>query len=163
MDPTASAPDRTVKRRLHGRGSGNFPIVRRAAVIALALAATGCGTEEQRENLPRPAPPVTMTAAVQDGVIRVSPRAVGAGRIVLVVANMSDSPQRVTFETDELGGQSGGNRASSPVIPPRGTGRLAINARQGAYSVHVADDSVRPARVVIGPPRESGQDQLLLP
>jgi hypothetical protein len=131
-------------------------------VIVLALAAAGCGSE-QRENLPRPAPPVTMTAAVQDDVIRVSPRAVGAGQIVLVVANMSDRPQRVTIETDELGGRTGGNRASSPAIPPRGTGRVTINARQGRYSVHTADDAVRPARLEIGPPRESGQDQLLLP
>jgi hypothetical protein len=104
-----------------------------------------------------------MTAAVQDDVVRVSPRSIGAGAIVLVVSNQSDRPQKVTFETDELGGKTGGNRASSPTIAPKGTGRLTINAREGTYSVGVDDDAIRAARIDVGPPRESGQDQLLLP
>jgi hypothetical protein len=138
--------------------------VRRVALIALGFAAAGCGgSDEPRRNIPRPAPPVTMTAAVQNDVVRISPRAVGAGQIILVISNQSDSPQQVTFETDELGGTRGGNRASSPTIQPRGTGRLTINAREGVYSVHVDDEAIRAARVVIGPPRESGQNQLLLP
>ena len=129
----------------------------------LVVAAAGCGSEPQRENLERPAPPVIMTAAVQDDVIRVSPRAVGAGQIELVVSNQSDAAQTVTFETDELGGRLGGNRVSSSSIPAGGTGRLKIDARQGVYSVSVKDDAIRAARVRIGPPRESGQNQLLLP
>ena len=60
-----------------------------------------------------------MTAAIQDDVVRVSPRTVGAGQITLVVSNQTDEPQTVTFETDELGGERGGNRASSPQIAPR--------------------------------------------
>jgi hypothetical protein len=136
--------------------------VRQIALIVLVFAA-GCGSTPQRENLERPAPPVVMTAAVQDDVIRVSPRAVGAGQIELVVSNQSDAAQTVTFETDELGGRLGGNRASSSSIPAGGTGRLKIDARQGVYSVSVRDDAIRAARVRIGPPRESGQNQLLLP
>ena len=136
--------------------------MRRIALIALVVAA-GCGSEPQRENLERPAPPVIMTAAVHDDTIRVSPRAVGAGQIELVVSNQSDAAQTVTFETDELGGRLGGNRASSSSIPAGGTGRLKIDARQGVYSVSVEDDAIRAARVRIGPPRESGQNQLLLP
>ena len=137
--------------------------MRRVAVIGLVFAAGCGGSESPRKNLNRPAPPVNMTAAVQDDVVRVSPRTVGAGRIVLVVSNQSDRPQKVTFETDELGGTRGGNRASSPTIAPRGTGRLTIDARQGTYAVRVDDDAIRAARVLIGPPRESGQNQLLLP
>ena len=137
--------------------------MRRVAVIGLVFAAGCGGSESPRKNLNRPAPPVTMTAAVQDDVVRVSPRTVGAGRIVLVVSNQSDRPQKVTFETDELGGTRGGNRASSPTIAPRGTGRLTIDAREGTYAVRVDDDAIRAARIMIGPPRESGQNQLLLP
>jgi hypothetical protein len=136
--------------------------VRRIAVIALVFAA-GCGGQEPRENLDRPAPPVNMTAAVQDDVVRVSPRTVGAGRIVLIISNQSGRPQKVTFETDELGGTQGGTRASSPTIAPRDTGRLTIEAREGTYAVRVDDDAIRAARIEIGPPRESGQDMLLLP
>ena len=141
---------------------GTFRQVRRIAVIALVFAA-GCGSTPQRENQDRPAPLVVMTAAVQDDVIRVSPRTVGAGQIELVVSNQSDAAQRVTFETDELGGRLGGNKASSSKIAAGGTGRLKIEAREGTYAVRVDDDSIRAARVKIGPPRESGQDQLLLP
>lgn len=137
--------------------------MRRAVILAtVTVAAAGCGGEERANEL-RPAPPVTMTAAVQDDVIRVSPRTVGAGQIILIVSNQSDRPQRVTFATDELGGTRGGRTASTPVIPARATGRLTIDAREGQYAVSVRDDAIRAARVFVGPPRESGQDQVLLP
>ncbi len=70
----------------------------------------------------------------------------------------------MTFETDELGGKTAAAAsASSPVIAPSTTGRLTIDAREGTYSVHVADDTIRAARVFVGPPRKSAQDELLLP
>ena len=40
---------------------------------------------------------------------------------------------------------------------------MTIITREGIYSVHTQDDAIRAARVKIGPPRPSGQDQLLLP
>ena len=104
-----------------------------------------------------------MTAAIQDDVLRVSPRATGAGQITLVVSNQTDEPQVVTFETDEVGSERGGNRASSPRIAPSATGRLTIDAREGTYAVHTADEAIRGARIEVGPPRESGQDRVLLP
>ena len=136
--------------------------VRRLALTALLMLA-GCGSSEQRLNVPRPAPPVTMTAAVHDDLVRISPSTVGAGMITFVVANQSGRAQRVTVETDELGGTRGGNTATSPVIPAHSTGRVTIKVREGKYSVHVADDSVRAARLIVGPPRKSGQNRLLLP
>jgi hypothetical protein len=139
----------------------------RTAVIATAAAALGlataCGDTEPRQNLPRPPAPVTLTAAVRDDQILVSPAVTGAGPIVLVVSNQTGKPQRITFETDELGGRVGGNTASTPVIRPRGTGRLSINARSGTYAVHARDRTIRAARVKIGPSRRSSQNQLLLP
>jgi hypothetical protein len=142
---------------------GYFAGVRFAALIVLGLLVTACGSGGERKNRLRPPPPVTMTAAIHDDIVQVSPPAVGAGQIVLIVSNQSGRPQKVTFETDELGGPAGGRRASSPVIPASGVGRLTITARQGVYSVHVGDSSVRAARVRVGPPRRSGQDDLLLP
>jgi len=133
------------------------------AIVTVVTVTAGCGGDEPRTNLPRPAPLVNLTAAVQDDVIRVSPATVGAGQIVLVISNQSDRPQRVTFRTDELGGTQGGRTASSPLIPAKSTGRLTIDAREGRYSVSVADDAIRAARVFVGPPRESGQDRVLLP
>ena len=135
-------------------------VVTAAAAIALA---TACGDTEPRQNLDRPAAPVTITAAVHDDEIQVSPLVTGAGPIVLVVSNQTAKPQKVTFETDELGGPTGGNTASTPVIEPQGTGKLSIDARTGRYAVHVQDRTVRAAHVKIGPPRKSSQNQLLLP
>lgn len=136
--------------------------MRRLALIGVLVAVAGCGGSE-RENELRPPVPVVMTAAIQDDLVRVSPRSVGAGPITLVVANQTDEPQTVSFETDELGGERGGNRASSPRIAPSGTGRLMIDAREGTYAVRVSDDAIKAARIEIGPARESGQDRVLLP
>jgi hypothetical protein len=137
--------------------------VRRLAPILLLAGLAGCGGGEQRQNDLRPAAPVTMTAAIHKDGVQVSPASVGAGTIILVVSNQSGAPQKVTFETDELAGKSGGRKASSPEIAPSATGRLTIEARQGIYSVRVADDGIRSARVSVGPPRKSSQDDLLLP
>ena len=131
--------------------------------VTLVTVAVGCGGDDRRVNVPRPAPLVNLTAAVQDDVIRVSPSSVGAGQIVLIISNQSGQPQRVTFRTDELGGARGGRTASSPMIPAKSTGRLTIDAREGRYSVSVADDAIRAAPVFVGPPRKSGQDRVLLP
>lgn len=137
--------------------------MRRSVLLVAALALAGCGGSEQRENNLRPPVPITLTGAIHSDGLQISPAAVGAGTIVLIVSNQSGEPQKVTFETDEIGGRTAGRKASSPVIAPRATGRLTIEALPGTYSVHVADDSVRAARVNVGPPRESGQDRVLLP
>ena len=78
----------------------------------------GCGGCEQRENELRPPVPVTLTGAIHEDGLQISPATVGAGTIVLVVSNQSGAPQKVTFETDELGGKRAGNTASSPEIAP---------------------------------------------
>jgi hypothetical protein len=137
--------------------------VRRLVLFALPIALVACGGSERRENELRPPVPVTLTAAIHEDRIQLSPASVGAGTVVLILSNQSTAPQTVTFETDELGGTRGGNTASSPEIAPGSTGRLTITTREGTYSVHTADDAIRAAEVKIGPPRESGQDQLLLP
>jgi hypothetical protein len=137
--------------------------VRWLLCVGLGLVAAGCGGSDARTNLPRPAPPVTMTAAVQDDVVRVSPTSVGAGQVTFVVSNQSGRAQRLTVETDELGGTRAGTTATSPPIPAGSTGRVTLKVREGNYSVHVADDAIRAARLKVGPARRSGQDDLLLP
>jgi hypothetical protein len=134
-----------------------------AAAALLATAAAGCGDTEPRTNLPRPPAPVMLTAAIHEDLIQVSPARVGAGPIVLVVSNQTGHPQRVTFETDELGSNRAGRTASTPVIAPQGTGRLTIDARSGRYAVHTRERTIRAARVRVGAPRKSSQNDLLLP
>ena len=134
---------------------------RTVVLLAAGIALAGCGGT--RENHLRPPTPVTLTAAIHEDGIQVSPARVGAGTVVLVVSNQSKAPQTVTFETDELGASTGGTTASSPEIAPASIGRLTLSTRQGTYSVHTKDDAIRAAHVKIGPPRQSSQDDLLLP
>jgi hypothetical protein len=141
------------------------PPVRAPQVLALAVLAAGaaaCG-ERERVNADRPPSPVNLTAAVLRDRVLLSPRTVGAGPIVLIVSNQSRRTQSVTVETQELGGRVAGVRASTGPIAPRGTGTLKVDARTGRYRVRVRDASIRPARLWVGRPRPSAQDQLLQP
>jgi hypothetical protein len=140
---------------------------RRATCCALALTGlvglAACGEEEDHANRDRPASTVSMTAAIIDGRINVSPKEIGAGPVRLIVTNQTDSAQELTFETDEVGGSSGGITQSTEPINPSGTATLEVDVREGDYAISAADDAIRPAAVKVGAPRKSAQDELLLP
>jgi hypothetical protein len=144
------------------------PAVRAARPVALGtlgavgLALAACGGQE-RVNAPRPPAPVTLSAAILRDRVLVSPRAVGAGPLVLVVANQSARRRTLTVETDEIAGTEVGLRASSDPIAPGGTATLELDARRGRYRVGAGDAAIRPARVRVGRRRPSAQDALLLP
>jgi hypothetical protein len=73
------------------------------------------------------------------------------------------TPINVTVETDVLGASSGGIRQSTAPINPQGTATLKLDLRTGRYIVAVADKSIGEARLNVGKPRPSSQDQLLQP
>jgi hypothetical protein len=139
----------------------------RASCCALALTGLAglpaCGEDEDHSNRDRPAASVNLTAAIIDGRINVSPDEIGAGPIRLIVTNQTDSAQELTFETDEVGGSSGGITQSTEPINPSGTATLEVDVREGEYAISAADDAIRPAAVKVGARRPSAQDQLLLP
>ena len=139
------------------------------SVIALVAAAvaTGCGgDDDDYANNPRPASPVNVAAVITDDKVSVSPREVGAGPVVLIVANQSSAAQRVSLETDELGGDQPGIRTpkTSP-INPRGTAELKVDLRKGTYRLMVegSGDALEPVRIEVGEARESAQNDLLQP
>jgi hypothetical protein len=132
-------------------------------MIACVLALAGCGAEDDRESTLRPPVPINVTAAIDGERVRVSPRSFGAGPVVFIISNSSDSRQEVTFETDELGGDQGGIRRSAGPIAPRSTGTLKVDARRGTYTLGTSSGGVRPARVRVSEQRPSSQDELLLP
>ena len=134
--------------------------LRCALAIAAVAALPGCGADEDHVNRERPPAPISVTAAIIDGRIIVSPERFGAGPIRLIVANQSDSEQRVTLEA---AGSGGGVKRTSDPIGPASTGTLAADVREGDYTIHTADDGIRPASVEVGAPRESAQRDLLLP
>jgi hypothetical protein len=134
--------------------------IRCALVVVGALAAAGCGEREEHANRERPPSSINVTAAIADGRIHVSPREVGAGPIRLIVSNQTASEQALTFETG--GGESGLTQTTQP-INPSGTATLEVDVTEGDYEISASDGGVKPAAVIVGAPRESAQNQLLLP
>jgi hypothetical protein len=136
---------------------------RLALALAGLLAVSACGEREEHANRERPAAPINVTAAIIDGRINVSPRRFGAGPLRLFVTNQTSTPQSITFETDELGGDEPGLTRTTAPINPSATAMLQADVREGDYRVSAADDQIEPASVKVGAPRPSAQGELLQP
>jgi len=140
--------------------------VLRTCVVVSASAAllAGCGSDDDYKNDPRPPSPINITAFVGAKQVSVSPNTFGAGPIVVIVTNQSNTSQDVTFQTSRAGsGGSADVTQSTGPINPGDTGRLQLDVVQGRYEVRTGDEAIRPARVAVGPERESAQNQLLQP
>lgn len=134
--------------------------VRSALVLAAALGLAGCGDREEHANKDRPPSSINVTAAIARDGIHVSPRRFGAGPIRLIVSNQTASAQALTFATG--GGASGVTQTTQP-ITPSGTATLEVDVTEGDYEISSSDGGVEPTAVTVGAPRESAQNQLLLP
>lgn len=140
----------------------------RARAVALAVTGavgglTGCGSEDDYKNRPRPPAPINITAAISKQAVSVSPAEFGAGPVVLIVTNQTDSSQEVTFETDELGGNRPGITQTTEPINPQGTGQLKVDVPEGRYRVRASDDQIRPATITVESERPSAQNEVLQP
>ena len=132
--------------------------------VAAALVATACGGEDDgHANAARPPSPITVTAAITDAGVSVSPRRFGAGPIVLVVSNQTDRARSVTFETDEIAGEGPGIRQTTSPINPSGTASLQLDVRRGTYRLGTGGRRPPPASLRVGARRASAQDELLQP
>jgi hypothetical protein len=135
-----------------------------ATATAVCLLAGCGGGEGDYANKPRPATPINVTAAISDKKISVSPKTFGAGPVVIIVSNQTDSPQTVTLQTEELGGDQPGLKQSTSPIGPRGTATLKADVREGTYAVSTrGGGGLSPVTVEVGPARKSAQDELLQP
>ena len=123
---------------------------------------SACGGGSDYANKDRPPTPINITAAISTKKVSISPTSFGAGQIVLIISNQTDSPQTITFQTQEIGGSKPGIKETSDSIGPRDTGTMKIDVREGTYSVS-ARGGVAPANVKVGRERQSAQDQLLEP
>jgi hypothetical protein len=133
-------------------------------VLACLVAFAGCGDDsDEYGNKPRPPAPINVTAAIDSDRVRVSPRSFGSGPVVIIISNQSGSPQTVTFETNELGGDSGGIQRSTREIASRSTGQLKVDPPEGSYLLTTEAADIAPAELEVGERRESGQNELLQP
>ena len=132
--------------------------------IAFGLVAVaGCGGGGDYANKPRPPAPINVTAAITNARVSVSPQRFGAGPIVLIISNQSSTAQKVTFQTDELGGSQPGRKFDTTPINPRGTATLKVDVRQGDWKLSTSDGGIRAAAVTVGRKRKSAQGDLLQP
>jgi hypothetical protein len=147
---------------MHERRRAALPAV---AGVAVVVALAGCGGESSpRANNPRPPVLKLVTASISTSRISVSPKSFGAGPIDLVVTNQTGTAQRVTLESDiPPGSRKLGLRQVTAPINPRDTARLSADVQPGRYRVHVSSSDIRPAQLLVGRPRPSAQNDLLLP
>lgn len=129
-----------------------------AAGIAL-LGAAGCGSDDF-PNDPRPAAPIELTAKIDDRKVVVSPveingEPIGAGLATITIANLSDEEVALTFD-----GPS--DRSTSPILAG-GVTDFKLDLEEGDYTVAADSSELAEAEFSVGPPRESAQNDLLLP
>jgi hypothetical protein len=124
------------------------------AVGLATVAIAACGRDDF-ENEPRPPVPASVTVKIGDGEVVISPRTVGAGLVNFEIANFEDTP--ATFSI------VGPTEAESEEIPARGNNSLKTQLETGTYQASANGVEATPFSFEVGPERESGQNDLLLP
>lgn len=124
--------------------------------IAALVSAAGLGAcgDEDFENNPRPPSPIELSARIGDDSVTVSPSEVGAGLATITISNQTRDAAGLVLEgpTDE----------ASDEILAGGTGSMKIALEEGDYDV-TDDDGARGTELIVGPERESSQNELGLP
>jgi hypothetical protein len=128
-----------------------------ALLLSMGLAAlvvAGCGRDDF-ENEPRPAVPAEITVEIGAGEVVVSPASFGAGLVNFTIANLTKTPTTLAI--------IGPTEAETDEIPAGANTILKAEMRSGEYEASADDAEVRPFSFTVGPDRESGQNDLLLP
>lgn len=140
------------------------PTIRRplpaVLLTVLALGAAACGGEDFA-NQPRPPTPVSVTALVTEDGISVSPARVGAGLVLVVIANQTDDPQTLTLQRQDTERLVVGRQTGS--IAPGGTAELKADLEPGIYELMAERGDVEEATIDVTEQRPSGENELLLP
>jgi hypothetical protein len=131
-----------------------------AALSAGLVVLGGCG-EDDFANRERPARPIVVTAVVSGERVSVSPARFGAGTIDLTVTNQTAASQRVTLRS--LGRTGRTLQQTTGPINPSDVTTLKARLHTGTYTLAASSGSVDPARIHVGAPRPSAQDELLQP
>ena len=127
-----------------------------AVGCALGLSVAGCG-EDDFENDPRPPSPIELTAAIDKKSVTIAPSDPGAGLAVITISNQTEEATQLVLEGPD-------ETTSSGQIPPRGTGSIKTELVQGEYEATAGDNAtIKPSELTVGPPRETSQNDLLLP
>jgi hypothetical protein len=136
----------------------------RMVVVVIAGAAllvvSGCGNKKTYANNLRPPVVLSVTAAISDREVLLSPKKIGAGPIHLVVTNQSSMSRKLVLESVDTG--AGPAPASSAPINPQGTAELNLDLPEGDYRV-AATGGGRAAMLTVSGQRRTGQNEVLQP
>jgi hypothetical protein len=134
------------------------------SATVLVLVAAGCGGTGGYQNAARPPAVLTISIDVTGNGVALSPSHIGAGPAVLLIVNESGRSRNLTLTAPSGSGRSCvAEDASSGPINPQGTARMQLPLVEGACVVGVADGTLAPARLAVGPERPSSQQDLLQP
>jgi hypothetical protein len=136
---------------------------RRIIVIAagtLAVAVAGCG-EDDFENKPRAAVPISLTGVIKDDRVTISPSREGAGPFEILISNQTDTAHTITLAGESI-------RERIGPVNPSDVGSIQKTLAPGTYEVRAGSEravprEIEPAVLHIGEPRRNSNDRLLLP
>jgi hypothetical protein len=134
-----------------------------ATLLVLVPLAAGCGSGADYANADRPPAPISISIALTGDRVAVSPDRVGAGPVLLLIANESGRSRDVTLTAADGGRSCVAEDASSGPINAQDAARMSLPLVEGTCEVGVADGALTPARLIVGPERESAQQDLLQP
>lgn len=140
-----------------GRRTG-VALVSGLSVLVMA----GCGGGKDFQDKPRPAVPIVLNGVITDQRVTVQPNRIGAGPIVITVANETQRSHTLTLD--------GPNIAPIRVGPinPQDTAQIQQNLQPGQYTVKAGSSQavpteIAPAHLIIGKARPASNDQVGLP
>ena len=122
------------------------------AVVALALAVSGCG-DDDFANEPRPPGAITVSAAISAGRVSLSPSRLGAGTIELIASNQTTRSQRLTLRSRGRSQEQQLEQTTGP-INPGDTASLRADLAAGSYLVSARSGAIDPATLVVGARRD---------
>ena len=134
---------------------------RMAALSFGVLVLGGCGGGSDFKNEPRPAVPIQLTGVITDKQVTVSPNRIGAGPIVLLIANETNQSHAVTLIGPNV-------NTTVPAVNPQDSAKIQETLSQGHYTVRAGSSravahQIAPATLSIGPPRPNSSNKVLLP
>jgi hypothetical protein len=133
------------------------------AGVAVVLAFTGCGGDDEFANDAPDPVPLHVSAAITPVDVTVSPARLGAGPIELVASNLTSTPQRLTLRGRSLTGGGRPLEQRTGPIDPGDRASLAADLAPGTYRVTTSSAAIASATLRVGPARQGGQGQLLQP